>query len=293
MAEPRSAVRALALLFSVAIAGGLIGFAWERFAYVQPVDPIEDVTTDDMLSAPAPEPGRPSRSPWEEGILQRALSHFPPYPRGTRPEVLAADYLGEKSPIAVAWFTTQDTPDQVLSHYSGTLVDAGLPALGHRYNENAGYVGYWSPASKEVHLVSALAQGGETTVFVSSGQMQPLLEGGPQLPQWIPMHPEAEDTSALNFQLEGATQHTVSARVPESTVPEVEAFFREDFQKRGWSVTELHAPDEVGTELEVRRGAMFGLVMLRRQLPSSEVMVHMSLTERLTAPREGNTEETP
>ncbi|WP_375764876.1 hypothetical protein NR798_24470 [Archangium gephyra] len=290
MAEPRPAVRAVALLFSMAVAGGLIGFAWERFAYVQPADPIERVTQEDMLTQP--EPAQLSRSPWEAGILERALSHFPPYPHGSRPEVLAADYLGQDAPIAVVWFTTQDSPDQVLTHYSATLVDAGLPAMGHRYNENAGYVGYWSPATKEVHLVSALAQGGETTVFVSSGQMAPLLEGTPQVPQWIPMPAAAEDASALNFQLEGATQYTVSARVPESTVAQAETYFREDFEKKGWTVTELHAPDDVGAELEVRRGAVFGLVMLRRQMPSPDVMVHLSLTERHTASREGSPEET-
>lgn len=293
MGEPRPAVRTVALLFSMAVAGGLIGFAWERFSYEQPVDPIDRVTPQDMLTQPEPEPGsRPTRSAWEEGILRRALSHFPPYPHGSRPQVLAADYLGQQAPIAVVWFTTRDTPDQVLTHYSGTLMDAGLPTMGHRYNENAGYVGYWSPSSKEVHLVSALAQGGETTVFVSSGQMAPLLEGAPKVPEWIPMPMAAEDASALDFQLEGATQYAVSARVPESTVAQVETFFREDFEKRGWSVTGLHAPDDLGAELEVRRGSVFGLVMLRRQAPSHDVMIHLSLTERLTAPRSGGTEET-
>ncbi|WP_233261281.1 hypothetical protein [Vitiosangium sp. GDMCC 1.1324] len=241
-----------------------------------------------MLSQPA----RASRSPWEESVLQRALSHFPPYPHGSRPEVLAADYLGDKAPMAVAWFTTQDPPDQVLSHYAGTLLDAGLPALGLRYNDNAGYVGYWSPASEEVHLVSALAQGGETLVFISSGRMAPLLDGQPQVPEWIPLPVDAEDASALSFQLEGATQHTVSARVPESTVTEVETFFREALEKKGWGVRELHAPDDVGTELEVNRGTVFGMVMLRRQAPASDVLIHISLTERLSAPREGSAEET-
>ncbi|HYO57627.1 hypothetical protein [Archangium sp.] len=285
--EPRPAVRAVALLFSMAVAGGLIGFGWERLTYEEPEDPLERVTPDDLRVQPA----RNSRSPWEETILQRALSHFPPYPRGSRPEVLAADYLGTEVPIAVVWFTTRDTPDQVLAHYNGTLLDAGLPSLGKRYSEHAGYVGYWSPASEEVHLVSVLAQGGETLVFVSSGWMEPLLEGSPKVPEWIPLPTDAEDASALVFQLEGATQYTVSARVPEGTVVEVETFFREELGKRGWSVRELHAPDGSGAELEVRRGAVFGMVMLRRQPPTSEVMISLSLTERM-APREGNTEET-
>jgi hypothetical protein len=284
--EPRPAVRAAALLFSMAVVGGLIGFSWERLVYEAPADVMDQVTPDDMLTQPA----RRTRTPEQEEILQRALSHFPPYPRGSRPEVLAADYLGSDVPIAVAWFSTEDTPDQVLAHYNSTLLDAGLPTVGERYSEHAGYVGYWSPASEEVHLVSVLAQGGETLVFVSSGRMARMLEGPPKVPEWIPLPLDAEDAAALTFKLEGGTQYTVSARVPEGTVPEVTEFFSKALIERGWRVQQVRPADESGVQLEVRRGEVRGMVMLRRQPPAPEVMIYLSLTERL---REAPQEEAP
>jgi len=284
--EPRPAVRVLALLFSVMATGGLIGFGWERLTYEEiPEDPMERVPAEEMRAA------RSGRTPGDEALLQRALSHFPPYPRGSRPEVLAADYLGSDVPIAVAWFSTEDPPDRVLSHYRGTLLDAGLPALSEHHGEHAGYVGYWSPSTEEVHLVSTLAQGGETLVFVSSGRMAPLLEGPAKVPEWIPLPVETEDALALTFSLEGATQHVVSGRVPRSTVPEVVELFLRSFGERGWSVEATHPARDAIAELEVRRGGVRGLVMVRRTLPAQEVDIYLSLTERMRSPDEESEEE--
>lgn len=285
--EPRPAVRAAALLFSMAVAGALIGFGWERLSYEATPDPVEAMPPEEMNTLRQ----RGERTPQEEAALQRALENFPPYPRGSRPEVLASDYLGPEAPIAVAWFSTQDTPDQVLQHYSGTLLDAGLPTVGKRYSEHAGYVGYWSPSTEEMHLVSALAQGGETLVFVSSGRVGPLMEGPTKVPEWIPLPPDTQDPTALTFQMEGATQYTVSGQVPEDTVLEVAEHFRKSFGERGWSVDVVRPPDDGAAELEVRRGSVRGMVMLRRQVPSPAVDIYLSLTERMQAPAQGSSEE--
>lgn len=288
--EPRPALRAMALLFSVAVAGGLIGFGWERFAYEAPPEsaPWVPPEVQEVLS--------PSerRTPAEEAVLERALSNFPPYPHASRPEVLAADYLGPESPIAVAWFSTEDTPAQVLSHYNGTLLDAGLPVIGERYSEHAGYVGYWSPATQEVHLVSALAQGGETMVFVSSGRVEPgREEAATRVPEWIPLPPEVSETTALTFLMEGATQYAVSGRVEAGTVLEVAESFQRAFGERGWSVGQAGTPGDTEAELRLHRGSVRGMVLLRRSPPLQEVEVYLSLTERMqTAPPEGSAKET-
>lgn len=272
--EPRPSVRAVSLLFSLATAGGLIGFGWERFASEGIPDALEPVPLE------RPAPARQRRTPEEEAVLQRALSAFPPYPRGGRPEVLAADYLGPGLPLAVAWFSTRDTPEQVLSHYQGVLLEAGLPVLGERHGPSAGYVGYWSPSTLEVNLVSVMAQGGETLVFVSSGKVEPRPESLGKVPEWIPLPARAEDTVAMAFGLEGTTQHMVSGRVSESTLPEVAGFFQRALSERGWSVEELQAPEDLTAALEVHRDGLRGQVVLRRELPSDAVDFHLSLTER-------------
>lgn len=184
-AERSFAVRALALLFSTAVVGGLIGFTWEPPGHQASRERSDSPEPLPLEDSPVP-PGRARRSPGEQAILQRVFSHFPPYPRAGRPEVLAADYQGPRAPMAVAWLSTLDSPDQVLEHYRQVLEEKGLPALGLRYNAHAGFVGYWSPDSEEVYLVSVLAQGGETLVFVSAGQPGPLLEE-PELRLFLPI----------------------------------------------------------------------------------------------------------
>lgn len=284
---PRLAVRVLSLLFSAVVVGGLVGFGWGRLAEEEVApEPVDRVVPEDAR----PVVRRGARTPEEEAVLERALSAFPPYPRGSRPEVLAADYLGPDAPVAVAWFSTEDAPDQVLSHYRDTLLEAGLPVLGERHGEQAGYVGYWSPSTEAVHLVSVLAQGGETLVFVSSGQVAPLLKGSPEVPGWIPLPAQTEEPTTLTFQMEGATQYTVSGRLAGMSLSEAAELLQRTFGERGWSVQALQAPGEMSAELEVHRGSVRGLVMVRQAPSLLEAEVYLSLTERMRAP-EGHSPE--
>jgi hypothetical protein len=191
--------------------------------------------------------------------------------------VLAADYLGSGAPISVAWLSTTDTPGQVLEHYRRQLLDAGLPVLGQRQGEHAGFVGYWSPATSEVYLVSVLAQGGETLVFISAGQPGPLLESPVPVPEWLPLPSRLEQPLALTFTLEGTTQYTVSGQVPTGTLEEVAASFHSVLLQQGWSVEVVQAPAGPEAELSLQRGDVRGTAVLRREPPSPAVHLLVSL----------------
>ncbi|MBN1208373.1 MAG: hypothetical protein JXB05_26165 [Myxococcaceae bacterium] len=276
---PTPAVRVSALLFSVAVVGGLLGFTWEHATYEatrEGPDVEEGLRSEDALALP----GRGRRSPLEEAVLQRALSHFPPYPRGNRPEVLAADYLGSGAPISVAWLSTSDSSDQVLEHYRKALAEQGLPAIGLRYNANAGFVGYWSLSSKEVYLVSTLAQQGETLVFVSAGQVGSLAEGLGRVPAWIPLPPRLEQRVGLSFTLEGTTQHMVSGVVSESSWEKVADAYRAVLVGQGWSIEATRQLAGGGAELTLRRGSIQGTVSLQRDLSASGVQLFLSFLEQ-------------
>jgi hypothetical protein len=223
--------------------------------------------------------GKPVRSPEEELALQRALSHFPPYPRASRPEVLAVDYLGPQAPISVAWLTTKDTPDQVLEHYRQLLEEKELPVVGVRYSEHAGFVGYLDTESTDVYLVSVLAQGGETLMFVSAGSLVSLLEGGGRAPEWLPLPPQLEQQASLSFTLEGATQHTLSGVVPVRLLEEVADTYRTLLSSQGWSIGAVHL-GEREMEFEVSRGQVQGTASLRRHPEAPEVHLFLSLLER-------------
>jgi hypothetical protein len=271
-------VRASALLFSVAVVGGLIGFTWEHAAHDPSFEP--DVVSEEFPDeGPFELLGERQRSPEEEASLQRALSHFPPYPRASRPEVLAVDYLGQNAPIAVAWLTTQDTPDQVLEHYRQVLKEQGLPAIGQRYNTHAGFVGYWSPESDEVFLVSVLAQGGETLMFVSSGNLTSLLEQKGLVPNWLPLPAQLEQQAFLSFAFEGVTQHTLSGVVSVRPLEEVAEAYQALLASQGWSIGAVSAGEDE-LEFEVRRGQIQGTASLRRNAVEPVVHVFLSLLER-------------
>ncbi|WP_205525401.1 hypothetical protein [Pyxidicoccus trucidator] len=276
------AIRIPALLFSVAVVGGLIGFGWERVSYRER-SPSEEWSPPEL-------PGHGEvgsrrglqRTPEEEAILQRALVHFPPYPRGSRPDVLAADYLGPGVPMAVAWFSTQDTPRQVLDHYAKALLDAGLPVIRENHGENGGYVGYWTPDTLEVRLVSVLAQGGETLVFVSAGQVKPLLERGMTVPAGVPLPPGLSAPVAMRFNMEGTTHQVVSGQLPEDTLGGAEARYRATLREQGWRAGATEPVETGGIAFDVERGETRGRAVLREQPPGVEW--RLSLLQRGATP---------
>jgi hypothetical protein len=194
--------------------------------------------------------------------------------------VLATDYLGPRAPIAVAWLSTGDPPDRVLEHYRRVLEEQGLPAIGLRYNENAGFVGYWNPDSEEVYLVSTLAQGGETLVFVSSGQVGPLLEGAGQVPEWLPLPPQIQQEVGLSLPLEGTAQYIVSGIVPASSPQEVADTYQSLLIRKGWSVEPPRPSGGGAVELGIRRGRLQGSVSLQRGAVASDVHLFLSFLER-------------
>jgi hypothetical protein len=277
-------IRVPALLFSVAVVGCLIGFSWERVAYrdspsEEAWEPPEAVGHGVAASSRGPE-----RTPAEEAVLKRALTHFPPYPRASRPEVLASDYLGSGVPMAVAWFSTRDTPAQVLEHYAKVLLEKGLPVIRQAHGENGGYVGYWSPETLEVRLVSVLAQGGETLVFVSSGQVRGLLERAVAVPEWVPLPGALTEPRAMSFEMEGATHHAVSGRLPEETLGGAEARYRAVLRQKGWAAGETEPLEPKGVSFEVSQGLVQGRAVLRERPSLPGVEVQLSLLRRGAAP---------
>ncbi|HZI13347.1 MAG TPA: hypothetical protein VE153_23400 [Myxococcus sp.] len=278
----RLAVRIPALLFSVAVVGGLIGFSWEEAMYGARAASTEAEWELPVLAEEEPPPEL-ERTPAEEAILQRALSHFPPYPRASRPAVLAADYLGAGVPMAVAWFSTEDPPAQVLEHYARALLAAGLPIARQAHGKHGGYVGYWSPDAEEVRLVSVLAQGGETLVFVSAGQVKALLERAAPVPGWVPLPAQLSESRALTFDMEGASHHMVSGHLREATLEEAETGYRAALREGGWQVGET-AVEASGIGFTVDRGSVSGRAVLRERASPPGVEVQLSLLQREGAP---------
>jgi hypothetical protein len=241
------------LLCCVAVVGALLGAGWESIAASEEEVP-EDVWEAQPLSELPESPmwyGGPSEG--QRQVVQRATAQLPPY-HDAVPQALAADYLDPGSSIAVAWFVTRDPPERVLRFYREALLGEGLPVMEHRYNLQAGYVGHVDPASREAHLVSVLAQGGETVVFVSSGQVDSFLQGPSPLPKGLPMPEGAEAPVVLAFHQEGRVRYSVQAAVPQAGVAELAAFYRETFSARGWTLEDAAEHEAGETHLLASQG---------------------------------------
>lgn len=276
-----STFRAGALLFSVSVVGVLLGVAWEDVTYRDKADSeLERVEDQAELMEVKQEEGV-QRSKRDEAILARSLTYFPPYPNAGRPEALAADYLGPDVPIAVAFFTTKDSSDEVLLHYRKVILDQGLPVIGTRFSENSGYVGYWEPDTEEIRLVSTLHQGGETMAFVSSGQVGNMLQRrAAQVPDWAPVPPNLRQASTLTLDMEGLQNTVVTGRVAAQSVDEAERDYRSALSVQGWTAEAGSSPSFQLREFVVSSTGMRGQVILKQATGSGEVEFHLSLMQR-------------
>lgn len=278
---PSPRVRVGLLLFSVSVVGILIGFGWEMGSHgfgeedEVPLDELVELGTQGMPESPA---WRRGPSEQEREIIQRATHGLPPY-KDAVPQALAADYLDPSSSIAVAWFMTPDSPDQVLSFYRAELEKAGLPPVEHHYNPLSGYVAYMEPTSKRVHAVSVLAQGGETAVFISNGQVASFLEGKGRVPAGLPIPEEAEQPVVLTFRNEGRIQYSVMADVPEGPVKQWSDFYREAFGVAGWKLESDVAESAHETQLQVSRGTSRATALVQRQ--GGGVKLYLTLDQPL------------
>jgi hypothetical protein len=198
-------------------------------------------------------------------VVRRATQGLPPYQRAL-PQALAADYMGPDSRIAVAWFLTSDTPEEVLGFYREVLGEEGLPVLSHRYDTHAGYVGYQEPGDPELHLVSALRQGEETLVLFSSAQGSSLPQARrEQMPWDLPLPAGVRHPWVMNLQVEGRVRSTVMVEARGSRVDDLVDFYLRTFRAQGWILE--HPAERLGDQvfLSARRGPARVSILIQPQ----------------------------
>lgn len=263
----RAWVRIALGMFSIAVVGALIGLGVEEATYHRAAELDEGAFAQPTLARSEP-------SPAERALVRRATEGLPPY-KDAVPQPLAADYLGENAPIAAAWFRTRDPAEAVLSFYQGAFADAGIPMVGERTGPSSGYVGYLNPRTREVHLITAITEGGETMVFPSVGNVQGLKGSGSTFPEGVPHPKDARAPTVLTFHREGQVEVSVMSTVGAETLRQLVDFYRQAFPAQGWSVDAVHEQGDEAT-LEASRGASKITTLLRRRSPD-EVDLYVRL----------------
>ena len=274
--KERPALRVIVILGSVAILGLFLGWMLERMFYGAIVheDEAELPVLDTLAAAPSNASGP---TEWEIDTIRRAVEGLPRYP-GAVPQALAADYLGANAPIAVAWFTTKDSPDRVLEYYRDAFVDAGIPSNHARASENGGYVGYMVPTTGFMRVITALAQGGQTVVFASNGNVIPALERSGEVPADLPHPPAATDTLVMNLNQEQFGDVSVVATVEGADLEEWVKFYSDGFAERGWKIERVLRPNAREAHLEAVREGRHALTLIRRsdRAQQIEILVRVS-----------------
>ncbi|MDC0711807.1 hypothetical protein POL68_25280 [Stigmatella sp. ncwal1] len=266
--------RAGLLLFSVAVVGALIGFAWEGEVHDREAARLEAVMTRATDEQNASSLRAPGLSEAERNTIQRATQGLPPY-KDAVPQALASDFLGPNAPMAAAWFVTEDPPQEVLDFYQGTLLDAGLPTYRYSYNANAGYVGYMEPDTEEMHTVSVLLQGEQTAVFVSAGKVANLVDNPAPMPSGVTLPPGAGKPMVLSFRQEGRTRYVITAELAPEHADGLVPFYRGALEPQGWVVDD-GVPGS--SQVSFRRGTSRFDVAVQRE--GAAARLHLTLEQQ-------------
>ncbi len=174
-----------------------------------------------------------------------ALRGIPPYP-GASPRRLVSGGKALGGVRAIAWFSTTDPVEDVVSFYTQAFSRLELGPVSHLYGPSAGYAAWLEgrrgpDASLEegsLHLVSAIRGGpGETLVLLSASEPERLLDAQPQLPPGVVLPKGASRLLVLDLAEVGAPRETIHASAGGASVGELVSFYEQSFERRGWTLT--------------------------------------------------------
>ncbi|MFZ5471718.1 MAG: hypothetical protein ACOZIN_20005 [Myxococcota bacterium] len=266
------------LLGAAAVLGLVLGVVIERgrTAMQSQTEPADPLSPAHLPRAPrgAPPPGSP--------LPSLALEGLPPYPNAS-PKNLAEGVRSQGAPVHIAWFQTEDDPEQVLRFYEEQLLANGYPVVSHRYSPYAGYAGYFNPGTKTLHLVSVLWQHGKTLVFPSASHPGALLPVKGPLPENVPAPEGALGSAVYAFEEGGRTQTSVFTTVPHASVKEVADHYAQALSQRGWRVEPARVGERGAMRLEARRANVSASIWIRNlsssEHPPAGAAVYMTLAK--------------
>jgi hypothetical protein len=235
MAKKGLKVRPGPILAVAAVAGIGLGLYWSRKQGLE-----EHVQLDHMAelveSLPPTRFPMPPAEPKTRRSDFRAVEGLPPYP-GAMPQKLLSQEDGVGGEMRIAWFETQDTPDDVIYFYEKAFADQGILFVSHFFSEKAGYVAYASPDKERMHMIFALREYGKTTVFPSSSNPGKLLASlNSPLPPEVPQLPGTSTSMVFDFDEKALAQKSFIATVEGKTVEEVTQWYADTFKSKGWQV---------------------------------------------------------
>ncbi len=259
----RPSVRWVVALGAMAVCGLLAGYLLERgvasYAHTKPPPrPTLALPAAPLPAAAANQPLAPpsADAPTDDGLL-------PLYP-GAQPLPSDAEVSAQGRPLALRTLATVDAPAAVLDFYEKALVENGLPAVGHRFGPDAGYVGFLDPKTYLMHNASVMRLGSQTLITLSSTDPEEMLSTTEAAPASVPSPPGAKGNLVLRFTQQGAAHLSLFTTVPDQSAAAVAEFYRRGLAERGWQV-QLESGADGSVQLEAIRPRESATAVLRPQ----------------------------
>jgi hypothetical protein len=181
-----------------------------------------------------------------------SMSGIPPYP-GVYPRKLVGEGPVQGTPMAISWFSTQDSPGAVLEFYEKAFRAEGRRPFSHRRGPDMGYVAWVDahydagPGAGVVHMISAMKQFSQTMVLVSASRPDLAMNASPPIPEGLELPPGSSEPQIVAIGESMMASQVVYARAVNLGPGEVVSFFKTQFEAKGFTISEQsEAPNQAG-----------------------------------------------
>lgn len=267
------------ILLGAAVVGtvaGLVIAERSQSAFEAELDDMQ-AQAEKLMPMGAPlEPRRSSADPMAPDPA--SLRGLPAYP-GALPRRMMTTPRGQGIPMAVSWFQTFDTAEQVLSYYEKRFNQDQIPAVSGRYTPNQGYVAWLERPKVDdgglpegvLHMVSAIQQGKQTTVLLSASEPQRMLQAAPQLPEGVVLPPGAGQPFVMEQSELGLERQSIFAKV-NSSADQVVSFYEARYGEAGWKVHE-RADGDKRRSIVFTRGDRTQMIVAEQEGEGAELLI--------------------
>lgn len=282
--------RAWLVVGVAAVAGVIAGVGLSRSGG-PPIVPTFGAAAADLASPPPPH--RHRRAPAAEAIPTgprapaAALEGLPSYP-GARPRGIGQGIEAAGIPMTVAYFTTPDPPEDVMSFYQNALEETHAHVVHEWMTRSTGYVGWRDKRTDELHGVVIARQGNETMVLPSTAAPGRYDKSRIKPPEVLPMpsHAEGTLTVSMGAQENGSHQDSVVTTVPLTTVRAMVDFYKKAYAEKGWTVGSVNMNSDTAARVVATRPDMRAETYLQHVTGGGRgprVRVYVILTTRAHA----------
>lgn len=179
--------------------------------------------------------------------------------RGMRPEPMGEQTIINGAKMQIATLIVEDAPDVVEKTFFETFERMGFrPMVGNvPHSPGVRYLSFRPTRSKNLKTVTLVPNSTGTVILASVGNPEDILIKKPQLPDGLPVPPNAEASSSIQQMEPGSSSRSAFFLVKGSTPERVREFYRKELPQRGYAPVATGAQQD--SEAYEKNGGMMTL----------------------------------